>query len=350
MFRALRKFLNRRRIRAEFEDRSRGFSRDSRKIVYGLTPPPRLSNIGDHAQVIAILKWFEKHIPGVPVLEVDKDETTNCIEQIKALVKPADPIFLHSGGNLGDRGMWSENARRLFIQSFPENQIISLPQTIFFSDTEKGRAERETTKRIYNQHDKLSVVARDAESLELAKELFPNAVTLLAAPDFVLALPEVKTSPEPPEAHVLFVMRRDTESRFTPEQRRGVMDGVSHSGTLWDTTLDEHIGCDNRDAVLKASLAKFQNASVVVTDRFHGLIFSVLCRTPCVVLPTVDHKLTSAIAWFQDVPYVFFTETVADIPELVSKALQAQDRTTPDWHALHFDPLAQALGLKTLFS
>ncbi len=43
-----------------------------RKIIYALTPPSQLSNVGDHAQVVAIRIWLQKHFPNLPVIEVDK--------------------------------------------------------------------------------------------------------------------------------------------------------------------------------------------------------------------------------------------------------------------------------------
>ena len=158
-----------------------------KKIIYNITPPHSLRNIGDHAQVVAIKKWFKDTFEGYLVLEFDKDEIYKYIHSIKRVVNERDLIFLQSGGNLGDRGLWSENARRLVIKNFPKHKIISLPQTIFFSNTKKGKEELEITKNIYNSHGDLTVIARDRYSFKLAKEYFPKCKTMIC-PDFVLYL------------------------------------------------------------------------------------------------------------------------------------------------------------------
>lgn len=336
--RALERWKRRRR----FRQRSAGLV-GQRKIVYALTPPPRLKNIGDHAQVVAIDRWLRKHAPGAPILEVDKDETRDCIGNLRRVVGPDDIIVLHSGGNMGDRGLWSENARRLMIQSFPQNKIVSLPQTIHFSDTERGHAERERSQAIYAEHPQLTIIGRDPESGRLAETLFPGARTG-CAPDFVLSLaPRPRT--DPTDTLVTFCLRRDNESRFTPEERLELPQSIEHPTTLWDTTFDYPIEPGRRSHELEQALDHLARGSAVVTDRFHGLIFTILCRLPCVVLPTVDHKLTSASHWFADVPYVHFAQGAADIAPLLVQASRDEDFTTPDWNARHFDPLAVQVGL-----
>jgi exopolysaccharide biosynthesis predicted pyruvyltransferase EpsI len=144
-----------------------------KKIIYTITPSPSLRNVGDHAQVIAIKKWFMENFNEYLVLEFDKNEIYKYLNLIKKIVNEDDLIFLHSGGNFGDRSLWSEGARRSIINNFPKNKIISLPQTIFFSNTQKGRKELEKTKHICNNHKDLTIIARDSYSFKLAKNYFP---------------------------------------------------------------------------------------------------------------------------------------------------------------------------------
>ena len=343
--RALKRKLDRRyrefRMRASFKDRVSAVGR-GRKVIYALTPPPRLKNIGDHAQVVAIERWLDKHL-GLPRLEVDKDECTVCFDLLQEAVSPADLVVLHSGGNLGDRGIWSENARRLLIETFPENRIVSLPQTIFFSDTPTGRTEREKTRKIYARHKQLTIIGRDLQSQELANELFPDA-EVLAAPDFVLSLDGRFPAYTGDREGVLFLLRRDDESCFSGEERSKLPELVGDATSLWDTTLDTSITKGDRRRHVEETVRRLQAAQVVVTDRFHSLIFSVLAQTPCVVLPTVDHKLTSAFDWFADVPFVFFSEDKSAVSALVERARKVEARRAVDWNSRHFDPLAGALG------
>lgn len=313
---------------------------NQRKIIYALTPPPYLKNIGDHAQVVAIRVWLQKHFPELPVIELDKNESQKFIPALKQLVQPNDLFFLHSGGNLGDRGIWSESIRRLLISSFPQNQIVSLPQTIYFSDTPTGRTEQENTRQIYATHQNLTVIGRDPQSGELAKELFPKAQTF-CMPDFVLSLPPRQSDRKNNPPKVLLCLRLDDESALNAEQRKEIAKKLPYDCTYFDTTIASPIKVNERKEVVERTLDLFQAADVVVTDRYHGLIFTILCRKPCVVLPTVDHKLTSAMHWFKEIPFIKFVPNIDAIPSVVDECLSVESREVIDWNSQYFDKIPQ---------
>ncbi len=313
------------------------------KIIYGITPPPRLKNIGDHAQAVAIHLWLARHYPDRPVLEVDKDQARYYLPALRFLIRPDDLIFLHSGGNLGDRGLWSENIRRLLITTFRKNRIVSLPQTIFFSDSERGRTERERSIRLYARHPDLTIIGRDAESGELAKELFPKARTF-AMPDFVLSLDARPRREKSDKPRVLLCLRRDDESILSDAERQALEKDLDMETAVFDTTLDEPILHEKRGEVLEGVLDYFSSFDLVVTDRYHGLIFSVITKKPCIVLRTVDHKLTSAIDWFRDLAFVFRAGSYADVAGMIDTALDCENFDAPDWNAEYFDRIPGLVG------
>jgi pyruvyl transferase EpsI len=317
--------------------------RNKRKIIYAITPPPRLKNVGDHAQAVAIHAWIKKHFPTLRVIDIDKDRARYFLPALRWLVQPADLLFLHSGGNMGDRGMWSESIRRLLISTFNQNKIVSLPQTIYFSDTPIGKKERENTRRIYATHPNLTVIARDPRSGELARELFPSARTF-CMPDFVLSLPSRQPGKKNNPPKVLLCLRNDTESSLTAEQKIELAYNLPHESSCYDTTIDKPIKVNEREAVLEHTLDLFQDHDIVVTDRLHGVIFSVLCKMPCVVLPTVDHKLTSAMYWFRNIPFIILAENLKEVPALIEKGLAAQSFEAPDWNAKYFNNIPKIIG------
>lgn len=311
------------------------------RIIYALTPTASLRNVGDHAQAVAIHRWLGKHYPHEPVVELDKDVAIACIDEIRARVRPGDRIFLHSGGNLGDRGQWSEAGRRLIISTFPEHRIVSLPQTIFFSPTPGGRSEQEKSRAIYAGHPALTVLGRDRVSGQLADDLFPGAQTG-TYPDFVLSL-ELEAfglgTERPPQKGILACLRRDDESVLDERVRVDVARKLGPETTLFDTTLDDPIPSERRLDVLRDTLSLFAAHEAVVTDRYHGLIFAVICRKPVVVLPTVDHKLHSAIEWFSDIANVGFSETTEDVADTLARVRDTRVVAYPDFNALYFDRL-----------
>lgn len=317
-----------------------------RRIIYALTPSPGLANIGDHAQVVAIRKWFSRHYSDLPVVELDKNMVIAAIDQIADHVRPTDLIFLHSGGNLGDRARWSETARRVMIQKFPSNQIVSLPQTIYFSDSKSGNYQRMVTEAIYSRHPHLTVIGRDKVSGEIANSMFPNAQTF-SMPDFVLSLhqDDFKIRDLPVNhGKVLACLRLDSESAFSMARRAEIVENLGRPVTLFDTTLDRPIAESSREEVVRETLELFASHDVVVTDRYHGLIFGVICQKPVVVLPTVDHKLTSALEWFANLPNVRQWEGLAALPRIVAEVENVAVTNPVDFNGLYFDRLPSLIA------
>ena len=73
----------------------------------------------------------------------------------------------------------------------------------------------------------------------------------------------------------------------------------------------------------------------------HDELAALLTRRPTVVLRTVDHKLTSAFHWFDDVHFVRFAESPSDVPRLLEDVMRSTDFSTPDWRAEYFDRILE---------
>src|SRR5690606_10737992 len=78
--------------------------------------------------------------------------------------------------------------------------------------------------------------------------------------------------------------------------------------------LDTHIGDNNfskemGDVELDNILNSFKRSRVVITDRLHGMIFCAITKTPCVVLPNSNHKISGTYYnWLSDLEYIQFIE------------------------------------------
>ncbi|MCG3744034.1 polysaccharide pyruvyl transferase [Vibrio cincinnatiensis] len=330
-------------IKKSSEIRNR-FNVTGKRIIYAITPTPELSNLGDQAQVVAIYDWLKRNYPEHTIIEVNKDEVIHCVESFKSEVRNDDLIVLHSGGNLGDRGLWSETSRRAMISNFPNNKILSLPQTINFRNTDKGQKELAISKTIYNSHSQLTVVARDNESFRLANEYFDKCTTN-KAPDFVLSYntQHLNLENQPTNGKVLFCLREDDESDISKEQREKMLKNSKLEYDVFDTTIPENINNDVRKQKLDDVLKMFSEYEYIVTDRFHGLIFSILCKKPTVVLKTVDHKLTSAFDWFDEVNFVKFAESTETVNETIEEVLKESNFNVPNWNEKYFDQLTKHL-------
>ena len=47
---------------------------------------------------------------------------------------------------------------------------------------------------------------------------------------------------------------------------------------------------ENREQLLKQKIEEFQSAELVITDRLHGMIFSVITGTPCIAFDNLMRK------------------------------------------------------------
>ena len=109
--------------------------RKSRKIYY--FGYPEYGNLGDHAIAVATIDYLHKKFPDTSVVKVPMFKgicsllTTTYYENI---INDNDILILTGGGNMGNQYIGEEYLRQLVIRHFPNNTIISFPQTINFVD------------------------------------------------------------------------------------------------------------------------------------------------------------------------------------------------------------------------
>ena len=88
---------------------------------------------------------------------------------------------------------------------------------------------------------------------------------------------------------------------------------------------------DIRGLVVRKELMRFARRQVVVTDRLHGMIFSAVTGTPCVVLSSYNHKIQEYYeAFFRDSNAVFFIgEDMEKLEGAVKRALRVGSPSYP---------------------
>lgn len=337
------------RIFSHFYYRKLRRYKGKKKIIWALTPPPGLRNLGDHAQAVAIRGIFRDFFGDYAVVELDKNEVYLSLWAIKKILGREDIIFLQSGGNLNSRSPWSENGRRLIIRHFKSNRIISLPQTIYFEETGPGREELSISRRIYNQHPNLTIVARDSTSLRLAREYFPSSQTT-ACPDVVLYLP--KPPKERERRGILLCIRNDRESQIGPgglSRIREIMEEIGKEYEIFDTVVDHDVEISEQEQETYRALRLFMRHEAVVTDRLHGLIFSVVTQTPCIVLNTADHKIKKGIEWFEGLDFIYHADAPDSIKKLIREACEKKKTPVgyPDWKSKYFNGLFKKIREET---
>lgn len=283
---------------------------------------PDYGNLGDHAIAKAEHRFFKTAF-GLELVEVPAKNYSICGPAAKDEITPSDLLFITGGGFLGSLWMNMQRLAREVVAEYPKNRIIVLPQTLYWEETPEGTAERKESQAVFSAHRGLTLCARDEESARLMRETYPGC-QVERLPDMVLScdweFPEAAT-----RRGILLCLRTDKESALTEEERESLLwraQEIGRSVRSTDTRLKRRpIPEWEREALLNAKLQEFREADVVVTDRLHGMLFSVITGTPCVALNNHTHKLRETFRWVRDVPNLRFASSVEEVASLVSEVV-----------------------------
>ncbi|PRR76503.1 polysaccharide pyruvyl transferase family protein [Clostridium thermopalmarium] len=303
--------------------------KNTKKIIYCLVPAH--GNLGDQAIAYATEKFLHDNFKEYEVLEFERDEIYKYGQAIKSILNKDDLIILHGGGNMGNLYIQEEEPRRFIINNFKNNKIISMTQTITFTDDNKGNIEKEKTIKSYNKNSNLTLLAREDKSYETMCKLFKNN-KVIEVPDIVFYLEDLFEANQK-RSYIMTCLRKDKESYFKEktekflEEIKNTYKNVVES----DTTVNRTVNKNSREKELFKIWNDFKNAKVVITDRLHGMIFATITKTPCIVLRSLDHKVIESYKWVKNLNYIRFIEDldIENIKMLIEELsnLKNMDRT-----------------------
>lgn len=322
---------------------------------------PKHANIGDQAQLMCTLDWLKEELPHYKIVRVGymfgpfdfflKTRLKDIFVLFKYIwikfTVQKDDIFIgHSGYLFVDHHIgWTSFA---FIRKyFPQQRMIILPQTINFYSP----VAQQLAKNSFKNKNNIILLCRDKVSFENAKKLF-GTTQLLLSPDIVTSLIGTKQYSYKRNG-VLFCMRNDVEQYYKPERIDALMQRFGNiRKEKIDTTLN---GINtsylekNRKKLIWDMIDKIATYKVVITDRYHGTIFSAIASTPVVVINSADHKLSSGVKWFpKEVfgDYVQYAENLEDAYEKANAMLSKTDlkyNNSPYFKKNYWDKLADLI-------
>lgn len=222
--------------------------------------------------------------------------------------KKSDIIFLQGGGNLGSLYPCEEELRRDVIKKYRKNKIIIMPVSIFFHDNDFGKLELKKSSSIYNEHHNLTIISRDEMSFDFAKKYFYKVNNVLA-PDVVTSLDGILSDVDEKRTGVQFFLRRDIEKTLSDDIINEIKFYLKKYGIQYnisDTTVTYEVKEENRKTEVFLRLIMAKKARLVITDRYHGLIFSVITHTPVIVFKSFDTKISSGVKWFKNLDWVYY--------------------------------------------
>jgi exopolysaccharide biosynthesis predicted pyruvyltransferase EpsI len=322
-----------------------------RDVVFSLKPKawivasPTHSNLGDQAQLICLEKWIRENYVGhklvrIPVLVISAHvaqvsgyliAAIRCklvISLIKLFSGKNDIVFGHSGYFLIDHHSgWLSFAR--VATACPNLKMIIMPQTINFLNPSIHRQ----ASRVFDSHLDLTILCRDEVSYQKAKDMFQHC-RLLLYPDIVTSLIGTRDYSLSVRDGVLFCVRDDLEAFYPREDLQKLADQIGVSRTEFsDTTLnvDSRLIRNEKEKLLFEFIDYVATFKVVVTDRYHGTIFSLIAQTPVVVIDSTDHKLSSGVKWYGEEfnRYLSFVEDLTGAYEKVCEVLVRTESSLP---------------------
>ena len=283
------------------------------KAVY-LVLTPTHGNLGDHAIAQAEIKLLAAN--GIKVIEIPEIELRRRMYSGLLKYMNGRTILLHGGGYLGTLWFRDEELLRAVIASNPKSKIIIMPNTVVYEDSDWGNAEKQNSVKIYNAHNDLTVCTREKTSYFLAKNLYKKVELI---PDMVFSMNYSKTHNNKRSGCIL-CLRSDKEKTMSYEVEEAVNNtvkelfgqNISHR----DMVVNYDISSDQRDSELNKQYIAFQNAELVITDRLHGMIFSAITGTPCIVFNSKSPKVNGCYEWIKTLPYIRFCDDVNDLKKI----------------------------------
>lgn len=335
----------------------RAFFTFKKKVI--LFSIPTHPNLGDQAQLMCTEKWIKENFSNYKMLSLGHlcvpfanrfeallfNNTFWAFLVLKLTVRKNDVFIGHSGYFFVDHhGGWYSYD---FLMQHWNNRFVILPQTInFYTPAIKQRAAK-----IFGNKKNLTILCRDEVSYEKAKLLF-GTTKLLLYPDIVTSLIGTRTYSAKREG-VLFCFRNDIEAFYSACDVDNLMQRIGNvRKEKVDTTLK--ISSDmmrkHRDELINKMIEKISTYQVVITDRYHGTIFSAIANTPVIVVNSADHKLSSGVKWFPQEVFGNNVQYAESLQDAYDKAVVFLDgsqnlrKNTPYFKVNYWDKLAEKIA------
>ncbi len=289
---------------------------------------PEHNNLGDHAIAIAQQKYLSDNLTDFSVIEITGNDIKNAIRYIKKVVTSDDLLIITGGGLMGDVWMEEENNVLAVIEGFPQNQIIILPETIFFSD------ENEEMNRLISSVKKckdISVCCREKNSYGFSlNHLTENTYCV---PDMAFYLDEYvdKTLVVERKNNIGLCFRSDAEKLKKCESIADFISsqyGSDYCIEEFSTIYQNHISPEERNSIVMDFLKNIQKYRLVVTDRLHAMVFCYITNTPCIAIDNKTHKVSGVFELIKDCNYIKLYNN--DIDDLLKQLLSIEEINKPD--------------------
>ena len=129
---------------------------------------------------------------------------------------------------------------------------------------------------------------------------------------------------------IAICLKSDKESIFSEQEKEAINEIAKKLGEkliFTDTVTGYSIDKWQRFQELNRKLNEFAGYQLIITDRLHGLLFSILTQTPCILLNGVSHKNRGIYKKLSKYIEIFYAENIDDL----GKILNNRKNEIPVW-------------------
>lgn len=289
---------------------------------------PSHQNAGDSLIYMGEMEYFSKlGVKVAYISDIHRHDKKTLREKIGD-----GTIFLHGGGNFGDRWPEFQQFRDDLVATYHENRIIALPQSMEYQNKE-ALAQ---TQKAYESHPNLTLMMREDRSLHEAQRAFQNTEVIFC-PDLALGA-RISQVTKPAQYSAVKLMRMDSEriqrepiktQTFTPQYDWGLTGLDQKQWKLIRTpgrlaslfpscsrvlypALERSYSMQ-ADLNLKAAKQTLAQGEIVITDRLHAAVLGALLGSPVIALDNSYGKISSIFdAYLHRIPNIFYAATTQD--------------------------------------
>lgn len=288
------------RSRKSYKD----LKRKSYKTRIILLGTPEYGNLGDHAIAIAELELLKKNFGNYEIIEITQENLQWDLKGVFSNIQADDLLIYTGGGFVGS--MYLETGGkylRKILQQFKNNKIIIMPATIYYDNTDAGMKEMEFDFALWNSCSDLTVCVRDIESKKNLEKCDKHNFNYNLIPDMVLSL-SYPIATKRDGIGLLFREDQEKNNNIKTEQIKSIIEEQGFCYKNMSTRVPYNVEPVQRNQEVLLKLEEISNVKLIITDRLHGLIFSIITGTPCIAIDNISKKLSGVLATINTLPYV----------------------------------------------
>lgn len=261
--------------------------------LYIFISTPCFGNVGDHAIFLAEKQLLAEAALKNRIFEFTYFEYKHLYKHIH--IRKQDVVLIDGGGNFGDT--WPETLTNFLsiITRYKNNRILIFPESWYFSNTDSGRFFLNETIKAFEENPNIVIFARDTWSFNEMKKYLESSDVRFAY-DCVLYKNisylsfDVK---QEKSNYVIGLSLRNDKEKFT--NFSGSLNQLLKSKSLKLVSINndsQHLVSKNKRKKYFEQMIKLYNScDLIITDRFHGYVLSILCDKPCIAFDNITGKV-----------------------------------------------------------